>query len=117
MDLEFLRMYCLSKPGTSEETPFDPTTLVFKVMGKMFCLTDLSMFDRLNVKADPEQAIAWRETYSQVTPGWHMNKTHWNTVLLEGMPKNVILQMIDHSYEEVVRKLPKKVQQELNNKE
>lgn len=82
MDIEAFRQYCLSKKGTTEEFPFGPSTLVFKVMGKMFAAVDVDAFESVNLKCDPETAVELRERYEQVTPGYHMNKKHWNTVLL-----------------------------------
>lgn len=109
MNIESIREYCLSKKATTESFPFDEDTLVFKVMGKMFCLTSLSEPDRINLKCDPEKAIALREEYNCVLPGWHMNKSMWNTVVLDGtVSNNIISEWIDHSYDEVVKKLPKK---------
>jgi predicted DNA-binding protein (MmcQ/YjbR family) len=109
MNIEEIREYCLSKKATTEAFPFDEDTLVFKVMGKMFCLTSLSEPDRINLKCDPEKAMALREEYNCVLPGWHMNKKMWNTVVLDGsVSKNTICEWIDHSYDEVIKKLPKK---------
>ncbi len=109
MNIESLREYCLNKKGTTESFPFDEDTLVFKVMGKMFCLTSLSEPDRINLKCEPEKAIALREEYNCVLPGWHMNKNMWNTVVLDGSISNkLICEWIDHSYDEVVKKLSKK---------
>lgn len=116
MSIEEIRDYCLSKPGTTESFPFDEDTLVFKVMGKMFCLTSLSEPDRVNLKCNPEKAIELRELYDCVLPGFHMNKKMWNTVVIDGsVGKNMILEWIDHSYEEVVAGLPKKVRSQLFN--
>ena len=109
MNIESIREYCINKKGTSESFPFDEDTLVFKVMGKMFCLTSLSEPDRINLKCDAEKAIALREEYPCVLPGWHMNKKMWNTVVLNGgVSEKLICEWIDHSYNEVVNKLPKK---------
>ena len=109
MNIEELREYCLNKKGTSESFPFDEDTLVFKVMGKMFCLVSLSEPDSINLKCDPEKATQLREEYSSVTPGYHMNKKMWNTVTLDNsVSKKLLCEWIDHSYEEVIRKLPKK---------
>ncbi len=109
MNIEDFRNYCLSKKGVTESFPFGEDTLVFKVMGKMFCLTSLSEPDRINLKCDPEKAIALREEYSCVLPGYHMNKSMWNTVIMDGtVSKKMICEWIDHSYDEVVKKLPKK---------
>ncbi|RLD49686.1 MAG: MmcQ/YjbR family DNA-binding protein, partial [Bacteroidetes bacterium] len=80
MNIEELRNYCLSKPGVTEGFPFDETTLVFKVMDKMFALTDTHSEFSINLKCDPQKAIELREHYPTVKPGYHMNKKHWNTI-------------------------------------
>jgi predicted DNA-binding protein (MmcQ/YjbR family) len=110
MDIESLRSYCLNKPAVEETFPFGETTLVFKVMGKMFLLTSLdSPVLQFNVKCDPEQAIEWREKYPAVQPGYHMNKKLWNTVTVDGtIPARLLWQMIDDSYRLVIASLPKK---------
>ena len=109
MNLETFRSYCLSKPGVTEEMPFGEGTLVFKVMGKMFALTDLTLFESVNLKTDPEKAIELRERYESVTPGYHMNKKHWNTVQMDGsIPDREFKTWIDDSYDLVVAKLTKK---------
>ncbi|TXB68965.1 MmcQ/YjbR family DNA-binding protein [Phaeodactylibacter luteus] len=115
MDIESFRAYCLEKPGVTEDLPFGPDTLVFKVMGKMFALTGLDEAEfRANLKCDPDRAVELREQYPQIRPGWHMNKKHWNTVVFEdGLPERLLRELIDHSYELVASKLPKKVQAEL----
>nr|MBD3622446.1 MmcQ/YjbR family DNA-binding protein [Sunxiuqinia sp.] len=114
MNIEELRTWCISKKGVSEDFPFDETTLVFKVMGKMFALTDLEGDLSINLKCDPEKAVELRELYPCVMPGYHMNKRHWNTILLDGsVPDQLIRQWIDHSYEMVVEKLTKKQRNEL----
>ncbi len=114
MNIEEFREYCMAKPGVTEEFPFDETTLVFKVMGKMFVLTDLEGDWSLNLKCDPERAIELRETYPAIRPGYHMNKTHWNTVAMDGsLPEKLILELVDHSYQLVVDKLPGKLKQSL----
>lgn len=78
MNIEKLRDYCLAKPAVSEDFPFDETTLVFKVVGKIFAFTDLEGELRINLKCDPERAISLREQYPAIMPGYHMNKKHWN---------------------------------------
>jgi predicted DNA-binding protein (MmcQ/YjbR family) len=114
MDIEEYRNYCLAKAGVTEEFPFDNNTLVFKVMGKMFALTGVESFSSINLKCDPEKAVELREQYEAVLPGYHMNKTHWNTVLIDGTINNRLLQQwIDHSYDLVVASLPKKLKAEL----
>jgi len=116
MDIEEFRQYCLSKPGTTEDCPFGPDTLVFKVMGKMFSLCSISEFGDVNLKCDPERAVELREQYDQIKPGYHMNKTHWNTVTLEGLSQVLICDLIDHSYDLVKDSLPKKIREELEAK-
>ena len=108
MNIETLREYCLSKKGAKEDFPFGETTLVFKVRGKIFLLIGLDNFPlQFNVKCDPEKAEELREEYSSVIPAFHMNKKHWNTVILNGqIPLRQIREMIDESYQLVVRSLP-----------
>lgn len=114
MNIEDLREYCLSKKGTDESFPFDEHTLVFKVMGKMFALTGLNRDLHVNLKCDPEKAVTLRENYSCVLPGYHMNKTHWNTVNIDGTAStSLIHEWIDHSYNLVVKSLTKKLKSEL----
>lgn len=99
MNLEMLRRHCLAKPDTTEEFPFDRRTAVYKVHGKMFALADIHDVDSINVKCDPERAVELREAYEAVRPGYHMNKKHWNTLLLDGtLTDRQILQWIDDSY-------------------
>jgi len=107
MNIEELRLYCLSKPETTESFPFDETTLVFKVCGKMFALTDLEGPLSINLKCDPEKALELREHYPSVLPGYHMNKRHWNTVFIDGtVDDGVIYRWIDDSFNLVANKLP-----------
>lgn len=116
MNIEEYRNYCLAKKGVTEEFPFDEKTLVFKVMGKMFTITNVDNFISFNVKCDPEFAIELREEYSSVLPGYHMNKKHWNTVLMDGtIPDCKTNEWLDHSYDLVVSKLSKTLKEELNN--
>lgn len=114
MDIEKLREYCISKKGVTEEFPFGEDTLVFKVGGKMFALTGLNEDLSINLKCDPELAVDLRERYPAVQPGYHMNKTHWNTVYIDGSVfDKLVCEWIDHSYDEVVSKLPKKMREAL----
>ncbi|WP_258097619.1 MmcQ/YjbR family DNA-binding protein [Marinoscillum pacificum] len=117
MNIESYREYCISKPGVTEGFPFDEATLVFKVMGKMFALADVDDFVSMNLKCDPETAVELREQYEHtVLPGYHMNKKHWNTVMVDGAFNDQELKKwIDHSYDQVVKTLPKKLKEELNN--
>ena len=109
MNIEALREYCLSKPGVTESFPFDENTLVFKVAGKIFLLTDLLDEFSMNVKCDPEKAVELREQYPCVQPGYHMNKKHWNTVMIDGsVSDREVAEWIDASYRLVVQSLPLK---------
>lgn len=108
MDIEQLRDYCLSLQGVSEHFPFDETTLVFKVDGKIFVLTDLEGPLSVNLKCDPALALELREHNPCVRPGYHMNKKHWNTIDIDGSVSDaLILEWINHSYG-LVAKTPKK---------
>ena len=114
MNIEELREYCLSKKGVTESFPFDEATLVFKVSGKMFALTDLVDAFSVNLKCDPEKAIELREQFPCVIPGYHMNKPHWNTVVIDGSVNDKLLkEWIDHSYDLIVKSLTKKQQLEI----
>lgn len=117
MHIEDLRDYCLALSFVTEETPFGPDTLVFKVAGKVFLLLGLDQIDdmRFNVKCDPEYAVELREQYEQtVIPGYHMNKKHWNTVYCNRELSDAKLkELIDHSYELVYNALPKSVRDTL----
>jgi predicted DNA-binding protein (MmcQ/YjbR family) len=110
MNIEFIREYCLKKPEVTEGFPFGEDTLVFKVAGKIFLLASLDEIPlRLNLKCDPEKAIELREKYDFVLPGYHMNKSHWNTVIVDGsFSRNDLLEWIDDSYLLVVNSLKKK---------
>ncbi len=115
MNIEQIREYCLSKPGAEESLPFDEDTLVFKVGGKMFALLSLENGSAVNLKCQPVKAVELRERYPEIVPGYHMNKKHWNTVIYNGsLPDSLIRALIDHSYELVVAKLPKKLREELS---
>ena len=114
MNIEELRDYCLQKPGVTESFPFGEDTLVFKVGEKIFLLSGLEDGQHFNAKCDPERAVELREQYSEVQPGYHMNKTHWNTIYMAGSLTNKQLcELIDHSYNLVLKSLPKKLQAEI----
>ena len=116
MDLEMIRKYCLEKKNARESFPFGETTLVFKVGGKMFLLISLDDLPlQFNVKCDPDLASELRETYSSVIPAFHMNKTHWNTIIVNGqLNAKQIREMIDVSYDLVVKTLPLKERKKLD---
>ena len=115
MDLETIRKYCLDKKNTNESFPFGESTLVFKVSGKIFLLMSLDNLPlQFNVKCDPEIAEELRETYSSVIPAFHMNKKHWNTIILDGqISAKKIREMIDASYLLVIKSLPLKERKKL----
>lgn len=116
MNIEDARECCLLHKRTTECFPFDETTLVFKVMGKMFALIDLEKADTLVLKCDPDYAVELRERYSAIEGAFHFNKKYWNQIRLEGdVDDKMIIQLITHSLEEVLKKLPKKVQAEYAN--
>jgi predicted DNA-binding protein (MmcQ/YjbR family) len=103
MNLESYYEYCLSKEGVTEHSPFDKDALVFKVGGKMFALSSLSQWEKgepsVNLKCDPERAQELRAQYDDIKPGWHMNKTHWNTVAInKEISDTLVKELIDHSY-------------------
>ncbi|MFM2156631.1 MAG: hypothetical protein RL516_1380 [Bacteroidota bacterium] len=113
MNIEELRLYCINKKAVTESFPFDEDTLVFKVMGKMFALISISEPDSVNLKCDPEYAIELREKYTSIHSGYHMNNKHWNTVLLnDDASDKLIYQLIDHSYEMVIKGFTKKLKLE-----
>jgi predicted DNA-binding protein (MmcQ/YjbR family) len=115
MNIEELRTFCLSLKGTTEDLPFGDNTLVFKVLGKMFLLTDIDSFESINVKCEPERAIELREKYSSVKAGYHMNKKHWNTIDVNSELTDAELkQWILHSYDLVASKLSKSEKAILN---
>jgi predicted DNA-binding protein (MmcQ/YjbR family) len=103
-----LRDLCLSFTGAEETFPFGPNTSVFKVAGKMFALSQLGADSlRVSLKCDPNLAVALREAYEAVIPGYHLNKRHWNTVIVDGsLPDKTVRDMIEDSYDLVVSKLP-----------
>lgn len=117
MNIEEVRAHCLVRPGTTEGFPFGEQTLVFKVKGKMFALLPLDNPVSINLKADPEYSDELRERYDgRIKPGWHMNKRHWNTVsLVDNLSEKLIRELIDHSYDMVVKGLKKADREALKN--
>lgn len=117
MNIEELRDYILSKPHGTEDMPFGPDVLVFRVGGKMFALTGLDQNPpEVNLKCNPELALELREEHHWILPGYHMNKKHWNTlVLYDTVPVRLVKELIDHSYELVLASLSKKERLELIN--
>lgn len=114
MHIEAFYNYCHSLPGVTEGFPFGRETLVFKVMGKMFALCDIEKFESINLKCDPVRAMELRAVYEEIQPGYHMNKKHWNTVSTKGgLEDDFIIELIRHSYNLVVEKLPKKERKKL----
>lgn len=118
MHIEAFREYCLTKTGTTEEFPFDERTLVFKVKGKIFALTDVDEFQSVNLKCDPEKALELRAEFPGVRPGYHMNKKHWNTIDMDGaVPDSQFRTWIDHSYDLVRSSLTRRLRDELHEEE
>jgi predicted DNA-binding protein (MmcQ/YjbR family) len=118
MNIEEFRDYCLAKKGVTESFPFDEHTLVFKVMGKMFALSGLERIPpQVNLKCDPERSVELREEYDGLIYGaYHMSKVLWNTVEIDSnVPRDLLYELIDHSYELVVAGLTKKLKEELKN--
>ncbi|WP_053990908.1 MmcQ/YjbR family DNA-binding protein [Mangrovimonas sp. TPBH4] len=119
MDIEQLHAYCLKKHKATEDFPFDEDTLVFKVLGKMFALISLEKWEAgqkaISLKCNPEYAVELREQYDGlIVPGFHLNNKHWNTVCLNGeIPAPLVLELIDHSYDMVVKAMPKKLREQL----
>lgn len=116
MNIESIRSYCLAKRGVTEGFPFDEDTLVFKVRDRIFCLMSLDRLPlAINLKCDPALALELRERHDAVQPGYHMNKKHWNTVIIDGRLRGrEIRSMIDHSYEMVISRLPRKDRDDLH---
>ncbi|MCB4807583.1 MmcQ/YjbR family DNA-binding protein [Tamlana sp. 62-3] len=121
MNIEQYRTYCLNKKAVTEHFPFDEDVLVFKVLGKMFALSSLKKWEEglqsVNLKCDPDYALELRAEYEAVEPGYHMSKKHWNTIQLHKneVPPALVKELIDQSYNLVVKSLPKKLQKELEN--
>ena len=120
INVEEIREFCLSKKGVEESFPFDNETLVFKVGGKMFCLTSLKDWENgtpsLNLKCDPEKALELRAEYDAINPGYHMSKIHWNTVAFHSDVNDQLMkELINDSYALVFKSLTKKIQNELIN--
>jgi predicted DNA-binding protein (MmcQ/YjbR family) len=114
LNVEELRDYCLQKSGVTEGMPFGNDTLVFRVGNKIFLLMSLNTGNRFNVKCDPELAIELRDRNAEVIPGFHMNKTHWNSVYTDGnLTNKQLCEMIDHSYSLILKSLPKALQAEI----
>lgn len=109
MNIEEARLYCLGKYNATEDFPFDETTLVFRVENKIFACVDLMNTKWFCLKCNPDRAIELRDRYSGISPAWHWNKKYWNQLDIELLPDTLVRELIDHSYCEVVKKLPKKV--------
>ena len=108
MNIEQLRDFCLSLPLVEEKFPFDQSTLVFYIAGKMFCLVNVDQFESINLKCDPDKALELRATYEAVKPGYHMNKKHWNTVFVnQDVNDSILEEWIKDSYNLVILTLPK----------
>ncbi|MBR2318234.1 MAG: MmcQ/YjbR family DNA-binding protein [Bacteroidaceae bacterium] len=109
MNIEDARLYCLSKMNATEDFPFDETTLAFRVENKIFAIVDLEDTSWFCVKCDADYAIELRDKYPQICPAWHMNKKYWNQLDITALDDSLFFKLVDHSYDEVLKKLPKKV--------
>ncbi|MEM7361839.1 MAG: MmcQ/YjbR family DNA-binding protein [Bacteroidota bacterium] len=106
MDIHDFQLYCEKKSGSELCFPFGEDHMVFKVGGKIFALAPMVPFERINLKCDPERALELRGMYASIIPGWHMNKKHWNSILLDGtLSDKIIYDLIDHSYDLVSKKV------------
>ena len=115
MNIEDIREYCLQKPHTDEAFPFDETTLVFRLMGKIFACVDLERPNLVVLKCEPDYALELRDQYRGIEGAWHWNKRHWNQIYFDrDVPDTLIYELIDHSYGEVYKKLPRKVKEACN---
>jgi predicted DNA-binding protein (MmcQ/YjbR family) len=117
MNIEVIREYCLNKPFTSEDFPFDEYTLVLRVAGKIFAFLPLEKPSTISLKCEPEKALLLREQYPAITGAYHLNKKHWNSLEFNRLSPNLVYESIDHSYELVFNSLPLKIRKELLNKE
>lgn len=114
MNIETIREYCLSLPAATEDFPFDETTLVFRVSGKIFAMIDLENTEWFVLKCDPEYALELREHHPEITGAWHMNKKHWNQINLFGLLTDELIRtLIYHSYHLVFKKLPRKTREKI----
>ena len=113
MNIEVLREYCLSLPQVTEDFPFDETTLAFRIGGKIFAMIDLERTEWFVLKCNPDYAIELRDQHPEIAPAWHMNKKHWNQLNLFGsLADALICSLIRHSYNEVIKKMPRKLKDE-----
>ena len=113
MNIESLREYCLSLPKVTEDFPFDETTLVFRIGGKIFAMLDLERTEWFVLKCNPDYAIELRDRHPEIAPAWHMNKKHWNQLNIFGsLPDALVQSLIRHSYNEVIKKMPRKLKDE-----
>ena len=113
MNIETVREYCLSLPQVTEDFPFDESTLAFRIERKIFAMIDLENTEWFVLKCEPEYAIDLRDKYTEISGAWHMNKKYWNQLNLFGrLPDNLVQSLIRHSYNEVVKKISKKIKEE-----
>ena len=114
MDATTLKTSCLSRPGTVEDFPFGPEVSVFKVAGKVFAISALHRTPlEVSVKCEPDLAVALRDSYPAIRPGYHLNKRHWNTIAVAGLPDRLVRDLVEDSYDLVVSALPRRVRDEL----
>ena len=109
MNIEEARLYCLSKMNATEDFPFDETTLAFRVENKIFAIVNLENVSWFCVKCNADYAVELRDKYPQIVPAWHMNKKYWNQLDISAISDEMFCSLVDHSYNEVIKKLPKKI--------
>jgi Uncharacterized protein conserved in bacteria len=110
MNIEDLREYCLSLPYVTEDCPFEPDGIAFRVMGKIFAYLDVKNEDYFCMKCNPQYALQLREKYQAITGAWHWNKKYWNQVSYKStLTDDFIKHLIRHSFREVVKKFPKRM--------
>ena len=109
MNIESVRDYCLSLPEATEDFPFDETTLAFRIKGRIFAMIDLEKTEWFVLKCNPDYAIELRDAHADIAPAWHMNKKYWNQLDIALLSDELFYSLVDHSYSEVIKKLPKKV--------
>ena len=119
MNIEKIREICLAKPLVTEDTPFGPEFVAFRFFDKIFCCIDLERPHLVTMKCDPDRAVSLRDAYPEITGAWHWNKKYWNQIAIThgDVPEALIRSLIDHSYDEVVKKLPRKLRDQLKEEE
>ena len=109
MNIETIREYCLSLPQATEDFPFDETTLAFRIGGRIFAMINLERTEWFVLKCQPDYALELRDRHPEIAPAWHMNKKYWNQLDIAALDDELFFSLVDHSYNEVLKKLPRKI--------